>query len=144
MKKSHLKLIKLVEPRKYKSGKQTWYGLYQCSCGKQKVINVYSVKYGRTISCGHVGKKKALQNLTPGDPVKYGIEFKPGNEMWKKRKQNKGRDKGKFRLYEKPNDYSKYIYVNDEELGEISVGIVPSTLRSKLSICERTGSITLH
>ena len=144
MKKSHLKLIRLVEPKKDKGKKQHLHGLYQCSCGVQKVIDIYSVKYGRTVSCGHVMRNKRSENLTPGDPVRYGIEFKPGNQMWKLRKENKGREKGKFRLYEKHNDYSKYIYINDEELGEISVGIVPSTLRSKLSLCERTGNISIH
>lgn len=43
------------------------YGLYKCSCGIEKVVNIYTVNSGRSTSCGH-SRRYFLQIPTP----KYG------------------------------------------------------------------------
>ena len=108
-KHSRLTPIRYVE---YRKRKPFW--LYQCSCGKKKIIDKYSVEYGQTVSCGCY-KKEVLDNYN-----KHHRSF--GN---KSREGIPPSNKGKIRIHKIPNDpKSPFRYVTEQELTQIYHGLI--------------------
>lgn len=56
-KKNYLTLVQRVEKRG-----NTWYGLFKCDCGSEKVIRISAVSTGGTLSCGCHRQKVAINN----------------------------------------------------------------------------------
>lgn len=79
-----------------------WKGLYQCSCGKQKLIRNSDVNSGRTKSCGCL-RKRVLSEINSADltnktfgywKVLYRVEGQTGHgSIWHCRCENCGTEK---------------------------------------------------
>ena len=81
------------------------YDLYQCSCGKTKVIRRAHVKSGKVKSCGHLRKEIALEKMYSGVRL---IQYRMsgGNEGNVNggggKKGNKIHNKGKILIKDNP------------------------------------------
>ncbi len=105
------------------AGKDKWSktrGLYRCTCGTEKIIDDYSVRKGKTKSCGCLN----LESLNDRNRMRQrGIA---GGLAIKGRT---GSCKGLIRIYEFESKYSKprgrNLWVTLEELAQIFSGTLP-------------------
>jgi hypothetical protein len=85
-----LTLVKFTSKRK-----QQLYATYRCSCGTVKELPMYSVRSGRTTSCGCLrGRQLAISNRT------HGMYYTPEYVSWAAMKQRC--------LNSKASDYPRY------------------------------------
>lgn len=153
--RNRLTPIKFDSWHVYPSGKRLAKWLYQCECGNTKVILQSNVRDGKTNSCGCLLREVSRSKLPKmREAYKWAPHsgFQKGNEAYKKRKNfNKSetsKSKGLIRVYESPNKsgrYDKHCYLTKQQFNYIyEVGIIPPEIRSKLSLCERTGNFIIH
>ena len=153
--RSRLTPVKFVEYHTFPSGKRLAKWLYNCECGNTKIIIQQSVKQNKTFSCGCLLAETSRSKLPKMNEARKWAPhsgFQKGNEAWKKRKNyNKSetsKSKGLIRVYESHNKNKltdKHCYLTKEQFNYIyEVGIIPPEIRSKLSICERTGNFIIH
>ena len=106
------------------AGKDRWSksrGLYQCNCGSKKFIDDYSVRSGKTKSCGCLNRerfkntKQLLERSIAGGKAHKGC-IAP--------------NKGMIRIYEFYSTKSKPLgrnkWVTEDELSKIYHGILPN------------------
>jgi len=105
------------------AGKDRWSktrGLYQCECGTQKFINDYSVRVGKTKSCG------CLNAENRNNPIIQNKRSKAGGLAIKGRVP---KNKGLIRIHEfystKSQPLGRSKWVTLEELSKIYHGILP-------------------
>tara|TARA_Y100000310_G_scaffold179520_1_gene179472 strand:- start:96 stop:458 length:363 start_codon:yes stop_codon:yes gene_type:complete len=105
------------------AGKDRWSkarGLYQCECGTQKYIDDYSVRVGKTKSCGCLNREHLNTRKLQVKRRKVGGHAIKGREP---------KTKGKIRIFEfystksKPLGRSKWVTL--DELSKIYHGILP-------------------
>ena len=105
------------------AGKDRWSktrGLYQCACGTQKFIDDYSVRIGRTKSCGCLNREHRGNKILQRERGKVGGHAIKGREP---------ATKGKIRIHEfyskksKPLGRSKWVTL--DELSKIYFGLLP-------------------
>ena len=109
-----------------------WKGLYQCSCGKQKLIRNSDVNSGRTKSCGCL-RKRVLSEIKSADlvgktfgywKVLYRIEGQTGHgSIWHCRCENCG--------IEKDVQYSNLIEGRSKSCGCLRKEILSDDLTNK-------------
>ena len=105
------------------AGKDRWSkarGLYQCECGTQKYINDYSVRAGKTKSCGCLNREHLNTRKLQVKRGKVGGHAIKGREP---------EIKGKIRIFEFYSTKSKPLgrskWVTEDELSKIYHGILP-------------------
>ena len=105
------------------AGKDRWSktrGLYRCVCGTEKEIDDWSVRKGKTKSCGCLNRESLR------DRNKIRERAAAGGRAIKGRKAP---CKGLILIYEFNSYYSKprgrKLWVTDEELAQIHYGILP-------------------
>ena len=112
------RLTRLSDSGKTKYSKSL--GLYRCECGEEKVIEDYSVKIGKTKSCGCY-HRELLKN-----PMLQKQRGKKGGYAIKGRKPY---HKEKIKIYEfysmKSQPLGRYKWVTEDELTKIYHGILP-------------------
>ena len=110
-----------------KNNRQIVYWLYQCKCGRQTVVRRKDYKSHNTWSCGCLSKKAGLINLAKGR--KKAKRFEKGHKINLGRKhpnRKQAPNKGKFAIYEIPNNKSsRKRFIDDIELGDIVLGAKP-------------------
>tara|TARA_Y100000593_G_scaffold16873_1_gene33569 strand:- start:518 stop:1000 length:483 start_codon:yes stop_codon:yes gene_type:complete len=150
--RNRLRPIRFADWHVYPSGKRLAKWLYKCECGNTKVILQSNVRDGKTNSCGCLASEVSRSKLPKmREAYKWSEKsgWQKGNEEYKKRKNyntsETSKSKGLIRVYENPKDYtSRHCYLKTEHVLSLCHGIVPPEIRSKLSLCERTGNITIH
>ena len=112
------RLTRLKDAGKTKYSKSL--GLYQCECGTQKIIEDYSVKIGKTKSCGCY-HRECIQNPN--------IQRKRGKVGGLAIRGREPETKGKIRIFEFYSTKSKPLgrskWVTEDELSKIYHGILP-------------------
>ena len=105
------------------AGKDRWSkarGLYQCECGTQKYIDDYSVRVGKTKSCGCLNREHLSARK---------LQVKRGKAGGHAIKGRVPKNKGLIRIHEfystksKPLGRSKWVTL--DELSKIYFGLLP-------------------
>ena len=112
------RLTRLSDSGKTKYSKSL--GLYRCECGKEKIIEDYSVKTGKTKSCGCYHRELLKNSMLQKQRGKKGGYAIKGREPHHKKKILI------FEFYStksKPLGRSKWV--TDDDLTKIHFGILP-------------------